>query len=194
MKTLLNVLAGAVLALVCFSGAQAQTFPCGPSFFYYGAVPSTGTWENCFASLQASLGFTPLNKAGDSMVGALGVVHVFGASGTPVMTPGAGAGTGGTVTPINAFDSDFGLSVLTGTSPTGSNATIATVTFSLSYPLTAPHCTFSATNSNAAALNAAAQPFSTFTPGPPYTAWVLKSGGTALSAATTYTWDVICFG
>lgn len=189
----LAAIAGLFLSL-CPLGAKAQTFQCSASFFYYGAVPSQATWSACFASLQASLGYAPLNRAGDTMLGPLGITHLFGASGTPAVAAGAGAGTSPTVTVVNAYDSDFALSVVTGSSPTGSNAIIATVTFSVAYTGTVPHCTFSPLNANAAALGSAATPFSNFTSGPPYPSWNLKSGSTALTAATTYLWDVICVG
>lgn len=196
MNRYANIIIGALFAAaLCFLGdgrAAAQTFLCGPSFFYYGAVPSTGTWENCFGSMQPTIGYVPLNKAGDTMLGPLGVTHLFGASGIPTVAAGAGAGTGPTISlPAPSFDSDFTISLTTGSSPTGSNATIATVTFSTTYA-SQPNCTFSASNPNAASLSGATGVYGA--PAPAGASWALKSGSTALSASTTYSWDVICQG
>lgn len=180
----------AVSASIICSQAQAQntgvTDPC--NLFYYDAVPTTGQWNACFNSLERSLGYTPVNSTGGTMTGPLGITQLFGASGTPTVVAGTGAGTSPTVTLVSAFDSDFGLSIVTGSSP-ATSAVIATVTFSSVY-ISAPHCTFSPTNASADALVIAAKPYGTSTTA----TWVLNSDTTALTASTTYTWDVICIG
>ena len=61
--------------------ALAALFSLGPStelvsqsncpYISYGAVLTAGQWNSCFASKQDLIGYTPLNKAGDTMLGRL---------------------------------------------------------------------------------------------------------------------------
>jgi hypothetical protein len=159
----------------------------------YGYVATAGQWTACLNSLQIAFGYTPVNKAGDTMQGPLGITHIFGASGVPTVAAGAGAGTSPTVALNSPSDSDFRLTVTTGSSPTGSNAIIATITFSAAYTAL-PHCVFSPANSNAANLTAAMSVYGADGAGPPYATWTLISGATALTGATGYVWEVVCLG
>lgn len=186
----------AALVAVFSSSALAQPTgandPCGPSIFYYGSVPTAAQWLACFNSLERALGYVPFNAAGGVILGQLGVQQVYGASGTPSVVAGTGAGTSPTVTLTNAHDTSFGLSVVTGSSP-ATSAVIATVTFSVPWPVVM-HCTMQASNANAAGLGASARPYSSagLSVGSTYPTWIVTSASGGLTASTTYTWDVLC--
>lgn len=70
-----KLLLAAALSLGLASAAEAQS---GCSYIVYGAVLTAAQWQFCFSQKQDGLGYTPVNKAGDTMLGALGTV----ASGT----------------------------------------------------------------------------------------------------------------
>jgi hypothetical protein len=70
MKKLLAVLI-AILALWS-APVLAQSPQCQGA--NYGVVWTPGQWQACFNSLQPILGYTPLNKAGDTMTGKLGTI------------------------------------------------------------------------------------------------------------------------
>lgn len=59
--------AAALAAVLLPSLAFAQSSP----GLYYGQVPTAAQWNSYFASKQDTLGFTPVNKAGDTMLGPL---------------------------------------------------------------------------------------------------------------------------
>ncbi len=97
----------------------------------------------------------------------------------------AGAGAGTTPTIAIAGAAGVGkLTLTTGTSTPGSNATIATITYSNACP-TASQVILSPANNNAAALAVGARPFAT---GSATTA-TLTSGATGLTDSTQYIWD-----
>lgn len=106
--------------------------------------------------------------------------------GTPTLTAGTGAGTGPTVS-ITGSDLSFQLSITTGTTPTGSGATVATVNFSAVFTAT-PRVVFSPANAAAAALSGATSPFMD---GSDSSHATIKSGTTALAASTNYKWNCI---
>lgn len=110
--------------------------------------------------------------------------HLVGNSAAPTKAAGTGAGTGPTIT-LDASANDLGgsLTVLTGTTPAGTAATIVTLTFSTAYA-TAPHVQLTAHSATAAALGTTTQVWVDSTTG----TLVLKSGSAALTAATTYAW------
>lgn len=62
-----KILAAAVLVLACATSALGQSSP----GLYQGFVPTPAQWNSYFAAKQDLLGFTPLNKAGDAMLGRL---------------------------------------------------------------------------------------------------------------------------
>lgn len=110
--------------------------------------------------------------------------HLIGVSTAPTVVAGAGAGTTPTVIVSNATDMAGILDVTTGTTPTGSNAVIATVTFNVAYAA-APNISITPNNANAAGLAATlTMVYTTSTT----TTFVLTSGTTALTAATQYKW------
>lgn len=103
-------IASLILALCSWSSAQAQT-GCAP--LYYGNVPTSAQWNQCFAAKQDLLGYVPLNTNGGYMAGAIGftgTVPVLSSCGTSPSI--SGNNSGGTIT--------------TGTgSPTGCTLTFA---------------------------------------------------------------------
>lgn len=109
-----------------------------------------------------------------------------GGGNSPTVTAGAGAGTSPTVSVDSAASDNGGtISVTTGTSPTGSNATVVTLNFFAPYN-TAPHVILTPHNAAAAALSGATQVFG----GGETTAhFTITSGSTALTTSTAYQWN-----
>ena len=67
--TIRNLIAGIAL-LVASGAALAQSSP-GLS---YNQVPTAGQWNSYFAAKQDALGFRPVNRAGDTMLGRLNIL------------------------------------------------------------------------------------------------------------------------
>jgi hypothetical protein len=113
----------------------------------------------------------------------------------PTIAAGAGAGTGPTVTVgAGSTDQSGTISVLTGTTPTGSNAIVCTVTFRTAYA-TSPRAVL-ITPANTATGNLARNQdgyVNTAGGGAGVTAFQLTSGLTALTASTTYVWHYFVF-
>ena len=109
-----------------------------------------------------------------------------GSGNAPTVTAGSGAGTSPTVSvDANATDIAGTISVTTGTSPTGSNATVVTLNFFSTY-LGMPHVILTPHNAVTAALNGTTQVFG----GGETTAhFTITSGSAALAASTAYQWD-----
>ena len=105
----------------------------------------------------------------------------------PAIAAGVGAGTTPTIA-IAGSDSSFQITLTTGSSPTGSNATIATVTYAGAMPNTA-YCIITPANANAAALTGTTQVFATSTT----SVLTLTSGSAALTGVTAYVWNVHTF-
>lgn len=95
MKKLL--LASAFASLLFGSGAHAQT-PGGAQCPYIanGAVLTAGQWQYCFQIKQDFLGYTPVNRAGDFMSGALVTAAPSTASAGLNLPPGSAP-----TTPVN---------------------------------------------------------------------------------------------
>jgi fibronectin-binding autotransporter adhesin len=111
--------------------------------------------------------------------------HQIAGGTAPTIAAGAGAGTGPTVS-ITGHDTDCQVTITTGTTPTGTNAVIATVTYGTTYT-TVPMSYLQAANANAAGLIAAlTAPYVTNTA----TTAVLTSGTTALTGSTTYIFNL----
>jgi hypothetical protein len=125
------------------------------------------------------------STAGLVVAGTVTGTHFLGGSGTPTSTSANGAGAGTSTETLSITGNDAGglITLHTGTSPTGSNAVIWTITFAGTYA-SAPYVTLTPNDSTAAALSGATQIFVTSSA----TTFVLTSGSTALTAATTYTW------
>lgn len=110
--------------------------------------------------------------------------HLISNTAIPVVTPGPGAGTGGSAI-ISGSDSGQQISLTTGTVPTA-NAIVFTVTYTTPYPNAVNYPTFSPTNAAAASLSGAQQVFI----GTQTTAnFTLRSGTTGLTATTLYSWN-----
>lgn len=107
-------------------------------------------------------------------------------TGTPTIVAGTGAGTSPTVS-VTTNGKQLQVTVTTGTLPTGTNATIATVTLpnALSYT---PLPVFSSASAATALLNGASMIYMTSTGTANVT---ITSGTTALTAATTYVWNIV---
>lgn len=106
-------------------------------------------------------------------------------TGTPTIVAGTGAGTGPTVT-VTTNGKQLQVTVTTGTLPTGTNATIATVTLPNALTYT-PLPVFSSASAATALLSGASMIFMTSTGTANVT---ITSGTTALTAATTYVWNI----
>ena len=107
--------------------------------------------------------------------------------GTPTVTLGTGAGTGPTFTAPSITDVMGQIALTTGSSPTASGP-IFTVTFSQAWPTTS-FCVVSDDDANTAAIVA-----HYYVSTANATQFVLFNTGSALSAATTYTWSYNCRG
>jgi hypothetical protein len=121
------------------------------------------------------------------------VGHIATTGTAPGIAANLGAGTLGTATvSIVGNDQRGVITVLTGTAPTGANATIAVVTFHTPYA-TAPVVQPSPSSASAAALPAAGMAWiadvNTTT-----TSFQLQISTTALAAGTTYRWTYMVIG
>ncbi|MGO4337882.1 hypothetical protein AB4037_23480 [Labrys sp. KB_33_2] len=74
----------AALAMLWPALALAQTSP----NLTYGQVPTPGQWNSYFAAKQDVLGYTPVNRAGDTMFGTLKTLSPTGSAAGLVVTPG----------------------------------------------------------------------------------------------------------
>ena len=116
--------------------------------------------------------------------GPVTVTHMQGNLSTaPTIAAGTGAGTSPTVT-VTGNDIASQVSVTTGTTPTASGV-VATITYNTAFA-SATKPTFSPANAAAAALNSTTQVY--ITGGT--TTYVITAGSAALSASTTYLWNV----
>lgn len=105
----------------------------------------------------------------------------------PTQVAGTGAGTSPTISLTTGSNDIAGqISVLTGSSPTGSNAIISTITYNFTYTSTNPFVSITPANAAAAALTGATQVYANSSA---LTTFVIYSGSTALTAATTYLWN-----
>lgn len=118
------------------------------------------------------------------------VKHLRGTTSAPSISGGTGAGTGPTVS-IAGNDLSGYITVTTGTSPAGTNAIIATITFNIAYSA-APIVLVLPGNNAAEDLNNAEHvrvPVTGQTNGTSTTAFNLISGTAGLAATTTYIWQ-----
>lgn len=177
----ISIIGGGSNALKVVGGANIDSLVSGPATFN-GNISAT-SWTGNFNSLSTSSNFSGVTGLFTS---TLSVKHysAYGLGGTPTVAAGAGAGTGPTISVSGAKDSRGAISVTTGTTPTGSNAIIATVTFNAAYTA-APLMFLQPANSATAALTGAVQVYVTSTT----TTFVLTSGASALTASTAYKWN-----
>lgn len=85
MRTIVAAL-GFLIASIGVAAAQS-----GCAAFTYGNVLTAGQWNNCLTQKQDAIGYVPVNKAGDSMLGRLvmsaGTTSRSGLSITPGAAP-----------------------------------------------------------------------------------------------------------
>ena len=186
--------------LGAFSGPGTTTQLSNATAIGYGATNlnsnemvlgnSSLTSVTTAAAITAGGGFIghaslDLPLTGGTLSGSLSVPHIVGNSTPPSITAGASAGTSPTVS-VTGTDLAFSITITTGTSPAASGV-IATVTFNTAYG-SSPKKHVTPTNASAASLSGANMVYPTSTT----TTFVLNANTTALSASTTYTFDVIC--
>jgi len=137
-------------------------------------------------------GTVSIGKAGVAGTQKLEVVgnvlanrYINGGS-APTIAAGAGAGTTPTISVVGR-DNDFSILLTTGTTPTGANAIIATVTYAGGAYLTGSIPTCTAAQGAGSTFNAALLTGSTmFSVDGTTTTMVLYSGTTALTGSTVY--------
>jgi hypothetical protein len=178
--TVINMAAN-VLNIPTFSATNtAITYTNGATLWLSGA-PANGTHvtiTNPYA-LYVQAG----NIAGSTTSNAT-FAHFVNNSPTPTIAAGAGAGTSPTVS-ISGTDQDGFIIITTGTSPTGSTATIVTVTYAAAFP-TSTAVTLTPTSlltANLATVSGTA--IYTFANS---TTFQLISNVTALAPLTQYSW------
>lgn len=152
----------------------------------YAGVNNAPT-NGIIVSGHVGIGNTSPTQALD-VTGNIRGFHYIGSSSSTSIGAGTGAGTSPTVG-VTGTDASGSLSILTGTGPAGSNATIATITFNAAYG-SAPAVVFSPANNAAAALTGATSIYVTSASG----TFSLISGASALAATTTYLWKYIVLG
>lgn len=148
-------------------------------------ISNPNTSGNVNLNINGSSAFSA-NTSVCTVNGYIKATNVVGTSSAPSVSAGTGAGTSPTIT-ITGTNTDGRISVTIGSSPSGSSAVIATITYSgsFAYP-TNSFTTITPYNANAQELSwgtSATMPIaSTNTT----TSWQLVGGPTALTASTTY--------
>lgn len=107
----------------------------------------------------------------------------------PSIAAGTGAGTSPTIS-ISGVNNGGIVTVTTGTLPTGSNATIVTITYSTAFPNSSA-VTLTSANASTAALSGSGNPFP---PPSSSTGFSIQSGITSLIGSTTYKWSYTVLG
>lgn len=128
-----------------------------------GSTPAAGIFSTLAANTSVSL------------------PHLLGTGSTPTISEGSGAGTGASAS-ITGSDIAGQVTLNTGTFPSASS-TAVTVTFASPYS-TAPYVVLFPSNSTAALLSGVSMIYVTSSP----TTFILTSGTTGLTAASTYKW------
>jgi hypothetical protein len=163
---------------------------CGLSPYLRFSPSSPSTWTFLFGGVNRTScsGITPVIEADfSSFLDGIIVPHVLTTGGAttataPTIAAGSGAGSAPTVTLSNARDTDGTINVTTGTSP-GASSVVATLTFGTSYQGT-PNC--QVTPASASAMN------TIYSPPANSGGFAISTGGTALTAATSYTYTYHC--
>lgn len=147
-------------------------------------------------NVTSSGNYSLLIDAGNTMFGgdvlssngsAVNFAHFQGNTAAPNIVAGTGAGTSPTVS-ISGNDFSGDVSITTGTLPTAA-ATVATITYTFTYPANSfPIIT--PANAITAALSGIAMVYTTGTS----TTFVITAGTTALAASTAYKWHYIVTG
>ena len=118
--------------------------------------------------------------------GAPPIQHLGGIGPTPAITFGAGAGTGAVSNTSRATDLNGNICLTTGSAPAASN-TLLTIAYANAYVAPFPDLVISPSNAAAAALSGAASIYFDGTNSTLSLAYI-KTGSTALAAATQYCW------
>lgn len=166
-----------------FAAASAHTY-LNAATLAINDAPTAGTnvtFTNKWA-LRVSGGNSNFN--GDIICSSGTVVnsghHI--SSSTVSFAAGAGAGSGPTITPSGADDGS--ITIVTGTIPSGSGATIVTATYSQAFP-TNSYVVLTPANSVTSLLSGIA---SAYIGSSNSTGFTIVTNTTALTAATTYKW------
>jgi hypothetical protein len=153
----------------------AGTYPVAGSGQVLGLVLSTGT------------GSQSVNLFSPGIVTSPSLINLLGQSAIASTVGGTGAGTGPTIACSDTCtDSGGFLVITTGSSPTGSSATVVTVTFGGTH--TAAHCSITPFGAAQALLSAAQVGVLMVEP----TAFEIISGASGLTGATQYSWNYVC--
>lgn len=125
------------------------------------------------------------SSTGTTLLGVMQSGQYFQGGSTVTHAFGTGAGTSPTLNQLVGTANDFTYNVTTGSSPTGSNATIDTFTLPQACP-TATVPVWSDANKNTDALAVISVVYASST-GP--STFALVSGATGLAGATNYVWN-----
>ncbi len=150
---------------------------------YIPTLALSGTITNGFAATIAA----PSGATNNYAMKITG--QIVRAGSAPSVAAGTGAGTSPTGPTMDGASEGGTITVTTGTSCAGSNATIATITFANAYP-NGSAIVLTPGNANAAALAVAAVPYAVGSG----TTFLLKSGSSALTDATAYIWNYRIIG
>lgn len=167
-----------------FASTNSGTVYTDAASLWINGAPSAGTnvtlthpWSLYVAS--GNSGFNGnVSTSGNAVVTS---THFIGNVSSGIAA-GTGAGTAPTVS-ISGTDNDGSVTILSGTTPTGAGATIATITYGFAFPANS-FVTLTPANAITAALNGIGMVFTTAS----NTAWTITAGTTALTGATTYKW------
>lgn len=129
-RTIASVAAALSLWLSLAAGALAQS---SCPYIAYGAVLTAAQWNACFAAKQDGLGYVPVNKAGDVMLGKL-VMFQSSVSGAGINLPQGAAPT----SPNNGdvWTTISGLFVRINGVTIGPLASASSATFAATAPIT----------------------------------------------------------
>lgn len=182
--TAFNILNGSGTPGIGVNGTKAIGFETGRvSALAWGLTGTVGTSSDTVFARTAA-GVAELNSGTTSACRDLRLSHVLAGGTAPTISAGAGAGTSPTVTVVSGSQDMAGqLSIVTGTTPTGS-AVIATITFNRAFP-TGAWPVISPANAAAAGVGANG----VFAIGASTTTWTLNSTAVGLTGATTYLWN-----
>lgn len=163
-----------------------------PTFASAAILADNGATSDPIALFRANgVNKVQVGSTGNLLATASTILYQLGNTPTgqePSITAGAGAGTSPTVTIVGGSLSGD-VTVTTGTAPTGSNATILTLTYPNSFA-TGSFPVFYPANAATAALTNLTGTYST---GTTNTA-LLVSGSSALTASTVYKWHYVITG
>lgn len=147
-------------------------------------VSTDSTYTSEAIAVYDESGFEYFYVLANGDIAAVHIIPISAPTATAIAA-GTGAGTSPTVS-LNANKTDVAgtVTVTTGTTPAGTSATVVTITFGRAYAV-APCVVLTPANAATALLSGVTMVFVTATP----TTFVINSGTTGLTAATTYKWN-----